>query len=128
MGAGRLHVSQLAIEANVKHWHLTHQHPDLRRFFQTKTAELATRRTSNAQVHSAGQGGSHSTCITRVFQPSKTLVNLVEPKTAKLHGHALKLYPHQFNSGCTERATVRAHSSRDNRDGDQWRTTNSPLT
>ncbi|OEJ29053.1 hypothetical protein AS594_36235 [Streptomyces agglomeratus] len=39
---GRLNISQLAIEANVKRWHLTHQHPDLRQFFQTKTAELAS--------------------------------------------------------------------------------------
>ncbi|MDH6436431.1 hypothetical protein M2158_004971 [Streptomyces sp. SAI-144] len=48
---GRLNVSQLAIEANVKRWHLTHQHADLRQLFQTKATELETKRTSN--VHSS---------------------------------------------------------------------------
>ncbi|MDO0909878.1 hypothetical protein QQM39_03070 [Streptomyces sp. DT2A-34] len=35
---GRLNVSQLAIEADVKRWHLTHQHPDLKDLFQAQAA------------------------------------------------------------------------------------------
>ncbi|MFJ9707941.1 hypothetical protein [Streptomyces sp. NPDC101234] len=33
---GRLSVSQLAIEADVKRWHLTHQHLDLKELFQAR--------------------------------------------------------------------------------------------
>ncbi|KUN90393.1 hypothetical protein AQJ67_44310 [Streptomyces caeruleatus] len=34
--SGRLSVSQLAIEADVKRWHLTHQHLDLKELFQAR--------------------------------------------------------------------------------------------
>lgn len=33
---GRLSVSQLAVEAGVERWHLTHQHVDLKELFQAK--------------------------------------------------------------------------------------------
>ncbi len=33
---GRLSVSQLAVEAGVKRWHLTHQHLDLKELFQAR--------------------------------------------------------------------------------------------
>lgn len=33
---GRLSISQLAIEADVKRWHLTHQHLDLKELFQAR--------------------------------------------------------------------------------------------
>lgn len=33
---GRLSVSQLAVEAGVARWHLTHQHTDLREMFQAR--------------------------------------------------------------------------------------------
>jgi hypothetical protein len=33
---GRLSVSQLAVEAGVARWHLTHQHTDLKELFQAK--------------------------------------------------------------------------------------------
>ncbi|MFE2558307.1 hypothetical protein ACFXGT_20215 [Streptomyces sp. NPDC059352] len=33
---GRLSVSQLAVEASVKRWHLTHQHLDLKELFQAR--------------------------------------------------------------------------------------------
>ncbi|MDQ0956230.1 hypothetical protein QFZ66_000108 [Streptomyces sp. B4I13] len=36
--SGRLSVSQLAIEADVKRWHLTHQHLDLKELFQARVA------------------------------------------------------------------------------------------
>ncbi|MER0445686.1 hypothetical protein ABR738_14145 [Streptomyces sp. Edi4] len=41
--SGRLNVSQLAIEADVKRWHLTHQHPDLKDLFQAATIEEAAK-------------------------------------------------------------------------------------
>jgi hypothetical protein len=44
---GRLNVSQLAIEANVKRWHLTHQHPDLRDLFQAQVARQESRRATH---------------------------------------------------------------------------------
>ncbi|MEV0536200.1 hypothetical protein [Kitasatospora sp. NPDC050463] len=43
---GRLNVTQLAIEADLKRWHLTHQHPDLKDLFQQRiTKDEAKRRT-----------------------------------------------------------------------------------
>jgi hypothetical protein len=39
---GRLSVSQLAIEAGVARWHLTHQHTDLREMFQAKVKAAST--------------------------------------------------------------------------------------
>ncbi|GAA3205285.1 hypothetical protein GCM10010451_64820 [Streptomyces virens] len=50
--SGRLSVSQLAIEAGVKRWHLTHQHLDLKELFQARvkaqdsTPEAFTRKLS----------------------------------------------------------------------------------
>jgi hypothetical protein len=35
---GRLSVSQLAVEAGVGRWHLTHQHTDLKELFQAKVS------------------------------------------------------------------------------------------
>lgn len=48
---GRLNVTQLAVEANVKRWHLTHQHLDLKHRFQTEVARVETKRA--AAVRSA---------------------------------------------------------------------------
>ncbi|WP_327311956.1 hypothetical protein [Streptomyces sp. NBC_01235] len=39
--SGRLSVSQLAIEAGVKRWHLTHQHLDLKELFQAQVQSAA---------------------------------------------------------------------------------------
>ncbi|MFJ1936300.1 hypothetical protein ACIOGZ_27015 [Kitasatospora sp. NPDC088160] len=41
---GRLNVSQLAIEADVKRWHLTHQHPDLKDLFQAEVSKDEAKR------------------------------------------------------------------------------------
>ncbi|WP_433858473.1 hypothetical protein [Streptomyces kronopolitis] len=49
--SGRLNVSQLAVEANVKRWHLTHQHSDLKDLFQAEAAREEEKRS--AQVRSA---------------------------------------------------------------------------
>ncbi|MFI6084244.1 hypothetical protein ACIBBB_25265 [Streptomyces sp. NPDC051217] len=91
---GRLNVSQLAIEANVKRWHLTHQHPDLRQLFQTKTAELETRRTSNAQSTDAFEElkkkhqelQAHCRTLETRLQLYATTVNLLSLENAALSG------------------------------------------
>jgi hypothetical protein len=44
---GRLNISQLAIEANIKRWHLTHQHPDLKDLFQAQVAENEAKRAAH---------------------------------------------------------------------------------
>lgn len=51
--SGRLNVSQLAIEADVPRWHLTHQHVDLKEMFQERIRKHGTtpdtrRRTAHA--------------------------------------------------------------------------------
>ncbi|MGW1024247.1 hypothetical protein ACWD4J_11110 [Streptomyces sp. NPDC002577] len=46
---GRLNVSRLAVEANVKRWHFTHQHPDLKDLFQAKTSEEEAKRASQGR-------------------------------------------------------------------------------
>ncbi|MFH9417426.1 hypothetical protein [Streptomyces rochei] len=47
---GRLNVTQLAIEADVKRWHLTHQHTDLKDRFQAGAAREEAKRTKAAQA------------------------------------------------------------------------------
>ncbi|BBX88028.1 hypothetical protein [Mycolicibacterium aubagnense] len=39
---GRLNVSQLAVEAGVERWHLTHQHVDLKEMFQAHVRNEGT--------------------------------------------------------------------------------------
>lgn len=46
---GRLNISQLAIEADVKRWHLTHQHQDLKDLFQARAAEHQAKQTRHVQ-------------------------------------------------------------------------------
>ncbi|WP_369035480.1 hypothetical protein [Streptomyces adonidis] len=46
---GRLNVSQLAVEADVKRWHLTHQHPDLKDLFQSHATEEEAKRSAHVR-------------------------------------------------------------------------------
>lgn len=46
---GRLNISQLAVEADVKRWYLTHQHTDLKKRFQTEVAKDAAARATHAR-------------------------------------------------------------------------------
>lgn len=46
---GRLNVTQLAIEADLKRWHLTHQHPDLKDRFQEQAAKDEAKRSAHVQ-------------------------------------------------------------------------------
>ncbi|MFF9547373.1 hypothetical protein ACF1B4_27755 [Streptomyces albidoflavus] len=47
---GRLNVTQLAVEADVKRWHLTHQHTDLKDRFQVEAAREEAKRTKASQT------------------------------------------------------------------------------
>ncbi|MGW8992585.1 hypothetical protein ACWGRF_22000 [Streptomyces zhihengii] len=47
---GRLNVTQLAIEADVKRWHLTHQHTDLKDRFQAEAAHEEAKRVKAGQT------------------------------------------------------------------------------
>ncbi|MFE0142786.1 hypothetical protein [[Kitasatospora] papulosa] len=47
---GRLNVTQLAVEADVKRWYLTHQHTDLKDRFQAEAAQEEAKRTKSAQT------------------------------------------------------------------------------
>ncbi|MFD7627545.1 hypothetical protein ACFV7Q_16150 [Streptomyces sp. NPDC059851] len=51
--AGRLNVSQLAAEAGLKRWHLTHQHPDLKDLFQSHVAQDHAARPKLAETADA---------------------------------------------------------------------------
>jgi len=46
---GRLSVAQLAVEAGVQRWHLTHQHTDLKDEFQARVRELEAARGAHAR-------------------------------------------------------------------------------
>lgn len=50
--SGRLNVSQLALEAGIARWHLTHQHIDLKERFQAevKSATAAKRQSNSAST------------------------------------------------------------------------------
>ncbi|MGW3459737.1 hypothetical protein ACWDE9_09115 [Streptomyces olivaceoviridis] len=50
---GRLNVSQLAIEADVKRWHLTHQHTDLKDRFQAEAARQEAKWATHARSANA---------------------------------------------------------------------------
>ncbi|MGX1494950.1 hypothetical protein [Streptomyces tendae] len=50
---GRLNVTQLAIEADVKRWHLTHQHTDLKDRFQEEVARTEAKRAASAKISDA---------------------------------------------------------------------------
>lgn len=49
---GRLNVSQLAVEAGVKRWHLTHQHTDLRDLFQERVRQSQAGQAASARTAS----------------------------------------------------------------------------
>ncbi|SMD27399.1 hypothetical protein [Kibdelosporangium aridum] len=68
---GRLSISQLAIEADVKRWHLTHQHLDLKELFQ-------------ARVKAAGGAPA-------VFSRDLTDYEKLKAKHAKLLAHCTEL-------------------------------------
>lgn len=52
---GRLSVSQLAVEAGVKRWHLTHQHTDLKDLFRARVRQSQAGQADSARTASAYQ-------------------------------------------------------------------------
>ncbi|MEU7292865.1 hypothetical protein AB0A76_06610 [Streptomyces exfoliatus] len=50
---GRLNVTQLAIEADLKRWHLTHQHTDLKDRFQEAVVRAEAKRAASSKVADA---------------------------------------------------------------------------
>ena len=56
---GRLSVTPLAIEADLKRWHLTHQHPDLKDLFQEQAAKDEAKRSAHVQSANAFEDQVH---------------------------------------------------------------------
>ncbi|MEV8403847.1 hypothetical protein ACFT9I_01230 [Streptomyces sp. NPDC057137] len=91
---GRLNVSQLAIEADVKRWHLTHQHPDLKDLFQAKTSEEETERASHIRSADAYKTlrtqhttlQAHCRFLEERLQIYATALNLMSLEHAALSG------------------------------------------
>ncbi|MER6126865.1 hypothetical protein ABT173_30590 [Streptomyces sp. NPDC001795] len=91
---GRLNVSQLAIEADVKRWHLAHQHPDLKDLFQAKAAEEEGGRASpvrSADAYEAlkkqhAEVQAHCRFLEERLQIYATALNLLSLEHAALAG------------------------------------------
>jgi hypothetical protein len=95
---GRLNISQLAIEADVKRWRLTHQHPDLKDLFQTQAATQESRRAAHLrsadafedlkQKHAELQ--KHCRFLEARLQTYATAINLLTSENAALSGQAVE--------------------------------------
>ena len=91
---GRLNVSQLAIEADVKRWHLTHQHPDLKDLFQAHVAKQESRRATHLRAADAFEDlkrkhaelQEHCRYLEARLQTYATVVNLLAIENAALNG------------------------------------------
>ncbi|OIJ85070.1 hypothetical protein BIV25_45025 [Streptomyces sp. MUSC 14] len=91
---GRLNVSQLAIEADVKRWHLTHQHPDLKDLFQAQAAEEEEKRASHVRSADAHEElkkkhsdlQAHCRFLEERLQIYATALNLLSLEHAALSG------------------------------------------
>jgi hypothetical protein len=89
---GRLNVSQLAIEADVKRWHLTHQHPDLKDLFQAQVAEQESKRATHLRSADAFEDLQrkhadlleHCRFLEARLQTCATVVNLLAMENAAL--------------------------------------------
>ena len=100
---GRLSVSQLAVEAGVGRWHLTHQHVDLKEQFQARVASTAntpaafTRRLSEFEnlkaVHAKlvahcaelGERLQVYATVINVLSLEKQAANTTAPRVAHIH-------------------------------------------
>ncbi|MCC9706051.1 hypothetical protein E4N62_12750 [Streptomyces sp. MNU76] len=92
--SGRLNVSQLAIEANVKRWHLTHQHLDLRDLFQAHVTQAETQRAADSQATDAltelqkkhAELQAHCRFLETRLHTYATVLNLLAHENAALSG------------------------------------------
>jgi hypothetical protein len=89
---GKLNVSQLAIEAAVKRWHLTHQHPDLKDLFQAQVAKQESKRATHLRSADAFEDLQrkhadlleHCRILEARLQTYATAVNLLAMENAAL--------------------------------------------
>ncbi|MGW2539494.1 hypothetical protein ACWC5I_01115 [Kitasatospora sp. NPDC001574] len=91
---GRLNISQLAVEADVKRWYLTHQHTDLKDLFQARVSESAAGRAASAKTatdheelktkHAELQ--QHCAFLEARLQVYATAINLLTLENAALSG------------------------------------------
>ncbi|MEU5108169.1 hypothetical protein AB0H07_38930 [Streptomyces sp. NPDC021354] len=94
---GRLNVTQLAIEAGLKRWHLTHQHPDLKDLFQEHAAKDEAKRAAHVQSTDAFEElktkytdlQAHCRFLEARLQTVATAANLLALENAALSGQAL---------------------------------------
>ncbi|MBD9730106.1 hypothetical protein PV755_44755 [Streptomyces caniscabiei] len=92
--SGRLSVSQLAIEADVKRWHLTHQHLDLKELFQALVkAQNSTPEAFNHKLSEHEQLKKkyadlrqHCADLEERLQVYAAAINLLTLENATLHG------------------------------------------
>jgi hypothetical protein len=92
--SGRLSVSQLAIEADVKRWHLTHQHLDLKELFQARvkaqdsTPEAFNRKLSEHEQLKRKYADLRQHCadLEERLQVYAAAINLLALENASLSG------------------------------------------
>ncbi|MFI1707794.1 hypothetical protein [Streptomyces griseoruber] len=92
--SGRLSVSQLAIEAGVKRWHLTHQNLDLKELFQARvkaqdsTPEAFSRKLSKHEQLNKKYTDLRQHCadLEERLQVYATAINLLTLENAALTG------------------------------------------
>ena len=93
---GRLSVSQLAAEAGVKRWHLTHQHTDLKDLFQARVRQSQAGQAASARTASAHEElkarhaelQRHCSALEDRLQLYATTINALTLENAALTGRA----------------------------------------
>jgi hypothetical protein len=91
---GRLNVSQLAIEADVRRWQLTHQHTDLKDLFQAETKKDEAKRSAHVRSVDAFEElkkqhkdlQAHCRFLEQRLQLYATSLNLLSLENAALSG------------------------------------------
>ncbi|GGU50205.1 hypothetical protein [Streptomyces violascens] len=97
---GRLSISQLAIEADVKRWHLTHQHLDLKGLFQARvktqdsTPEAFSRKLSEHEQLKKKYADLRQHCadLEERLQVYATAIDLLTMENAPLSGRDAGAY------------------------------------
>lgn len=95
--SGRLNVTQLAIEAGVARWRLTHQHPDLKDHFQRLAADRENNHTADhgaardlaALRHRHTELQAHCRMLEEQLQTYATVISLLALENANLAGRAV---------------------------------------
>lgn len=93
---GRLSVVQLAAEADVRRWHLTHQHTDLKDLFQARVRQSQTGQAASARTASAyeelkarhAELQRHCAALEDRLQLYATTINALTLENAALSGQA----------------------------------------